>query len=263
MSTDTAADRTFVAAIQGYYRDPQPALAAQALARALEMMAATPPEGFGRFGPLIYLFGRIARESAAACAALTEVVAGYRGEDVPLVARIVDVDAPFPDALTMPIEDAIHVDLLWAEFFATGRRDAIPRIVQLLDGPDRVRAHVTAWLAERGWLAGGRRRAHAATLAAIGLEVDLPTRTIRTDGDLDLWAWRSAERGIKVFPVLGLPPSDIMPIAIKGSALWSLRLNARDHALVGEVCRIEAERPGGPGRRLSREPVGAVPPFQL
>ncbi|MBL8622765.1 MAG: hypothetical protein JNK64_15725 [Myxococcales bacterium] len=262
MSTDTA-DQDFVAAIQGYYRDPQPARAARACARALEMLASTPPEGFLRFGPLIYLFGRIARESEAARAALAEVVAGYRGQDVPLVTRIIEIDAPFPDALTMPIEDAVHVDLLWAEFFATGRRDPIARIVALLDGPDRVRAHVAAWLAERGWLAGGRRRTHAAALAALGLEVDLSTRTIRTDGDLDLWAWRTAERGIPVFAVLGLPSADVMPVAIKGSALWSLRLNARDHALVGEVCRAEAERSGGPGRRLLREPVGAVAPFQL
>lgn len=152
MSTDTAADQAFVAATQGYYRDPRPALAARACARALEMLASTPPEGFLRFGPLLYLFGRIARESDAARAALAEVVARYRGQDVPLVTRIIEVDAPFPDALTMPVDDAVHVDLLWAEFFATGRRDAIARIVALLDSPDRV--------ARRAGLAGRRPTSH-------------------------------------------------------------------------------------------------------
>lgn len=264
MSTDTDADRAFVAAIQGYYRDPRPAQAARALAVALDMMAVAPPEAFARFGTLIYLFGRIARESDAAHAALVDVVAGYRGPDAPLVARIVEVAAPFPDALTQPIEDPIHLDLLWAEFFATGRRDAVARIVSLLDGGDRVRAHVAAWLGERGWLAGGRRRAHAAALAELGLEVDLASRTIRTEGDLDLWAWRSAERRVPVFPVLGLPTADVLTLAIKGSALWSLRLNARDHAAVREVCRAEADRPGGAGRHLLREPVASdAAPFQL
>ena len=111
MSTDTDADRAFVAAIQGYYRDPRPAQAARALAVALDMMAVAPPEAFARFGTLIYLFGRIARESDAAHAALVDVVAGYRGPDAPLVARIIEVAAPFPDALTQPIEDPIHLDL--------------------------------------------------------------------------------------------------------------------------------------------------------
>ena len=101
-------------------------------------------------------------------------------------------------------------------------------------------------------------------IGALGLEVDLASRTIRTEGDLDLWAWRSAERRVPVFPVLGLPTADVLTLAIKGSALWSLRLNARDHAAVREVCRAEADRPGGAGRRLLREPVASdAAPFQL
>ena len=89
MSTDTDADRAFVAAIQGYYRDPRPAQAARALAVALDMMAVAPPEAFARFGTLIYLFGRIARESDAAHAALVDVVAGYRGPDAPISPALV------------------------------------------------------------------------------------------------------------------------------------------------------------------------------
>ncbi|MBK9034938.1 MAG: hypothetical protein IPL61_27360 [Myxococcales bacterium] len=265
MTTTTDVERAFAAVIHGYYRDPRPTQAALALTGTLALLASAPPEEFGRFGPLIYLFGRIAREADDARAALAEVVATYRGPDAPLVERIVEVDAPgFPDALTLPIEDPIHLDLLWAEFFATGRRDAVARLVGVLDGTDRVRAHVGAWLAERRWFAGGRRRAHAAALAAVGLDVDLTTRAIRTDGDLDLWAWRAAEQGVQVFPVLGLAPADLLALAFKGSALWSLRLNTRDHPLVAELCRAEAERPGGAGRRALREPVPAdATPFRL
>lgn len=268
MTTTTEAERAFAAVIRGYYRDPRPSEAALALTATLARLALTPPEAaeeFLRFGPLIYLFGRIAREADAARDALAEVVAAYRGPDAPLVARIIEVDAPgFPDALTLPIDDPTHLDLLWAEFFATGRPEAVLRLVRQLDGVDRVRAHVDAWLAERGWLTGRQRRDHAAALAALGLEVDLPSRTIRTEGELDLWAWRTAERGIPVFAVLGVSTAEAVAIALKGSALWSLRLNARDHAVVAELCQVEATRPGGAGRPLLRDAVpGDVAPFQL
>ncbi len=265
MSDHADARAAFAAAIRGYYRDPGPTQAALGLTAMLAGLASVPDEELVRFAGLIYLYGRIARESDAAHAAMAPVAASYRGQHQPLVERMLDVGNPgFPDALTLPVTEPPHLDMLWAEFLATGRVDAVMRLVGLLDGADRVRAHLEAWLAERRWFGGGQRRARAAALAAVGLDVDLDARVIRTEGDLDLRVWRAAERSVPVFPVLALPEAEVMGLALKGTALWSLRLNARDHAAVAAVCRIEAERPGGAGRRALAEPVPAeAAPFQL
>jgi len=52
-------------------------------------------------------------------------------------------------------------------------------------------------------------------------------------------------------------------LATKGAAVWSLRLNARDHERVAEIVAVEARRPGGPARLLTLEPVTAAAPFAL
>ena len=264
MPLDDDARRAFEAVTTGYYRDPQPAQAALALRVTCALLDVTPDEGLKRFATLVYLLGRIARTSAEAEAALAPIATAYRGPHAPVIARIVPDDGPFPDALTLTIDDPTHLDLLWAEFFATGARAPIDRLVGLLDGPDVVRAHLERWLAERSWFGGGQRRARATALAAVGLEVDLDARAIRRDGDLDLWAWRAAEARTQVFPPLDLPHADVMAVALKGTVLWSLRLNARDHAPVAEVCQAAVDAPGGEGRRRLRDPVPAdAPPFAL
>lgn len=264
VTDDDEARRAFDAVTTGYYRDPQPDQAAQALRVVCAMLDVAPDEQLKRFAPLIYLFGRIARLSDAGHAAIAPITAAYRGSHAPLIAIIGDRTAPFPDALTMPLVDPTHVDLQWAELFATGARAPLDRLVGVLDGPDRVRAHLERWLAEKRWFGGSKRRARADVLAALGLAIDLDARAIRHDGDLDLWAWRAAEARTPVFPALELEGDDLIALSLKGAALWSLRLNARDHALVAEVCRTAADAPGGPARRLLRDAVAAdAAPFAL
>lgn len=127
MTLDDDARRAFEAVTTGYYRDPQPAQAALALRVTCALLDVTPDEGLKRFATLVYLLGRIARTSASAEAALAPIATAYRGPHAPVIARIVPDDGPFPDALTLTIDDPTHLDLLWAEFFATGTRARWPR----------------------------------------------------------------------------------------------------------------------------------------
>jgi hypothetical protein len=48
-------------------------------------------------------------------------------------------------------------------------------------------------------------------------------------------------------------------LGAKGSALWSLRLNAGEHAVVAEACCGEANRPGGKARPKLAEPLEGRP----
>ncbi len=249
-----------------YYRDPDVARTTLALRHMLGMLASSPPEQIERFAPLVYLFGRIAQESAAAHAALAIEIAGYDGPDGALAQRIISArgDAAFPDALALPAVDPVGLDLLWAEFFVTGRPEPVVRIVGMLDREDRVRKHLERWLSERALFGGGRRRAYAEALRVLGIDLDVAARAIRTEGDLDCVCWAIAERKQPIFAHLTLAPDELTSVAIKASALWSLRLNATAHPVVGEVCRNEAERRGGPARLLLREhPATTGRPFAL
>jgi hypothetical protein len=256
----------FTEVTSGYYRSPDPRQAALAFRCLLDLFVEAGPENLERFGSLIFLFGRIAQVSGEAHAALGAVVDEHAGPLPPIARRIVDArgDATFPRVAELVVERPEHVDLLWAEFFVTGSVDVVARIASLLDDVDRVRRHLELWLGERSWFGGAKRRAKADALRALGLDVDLETRTIRSEGDLDCLSFSIAERKLPIFLHLELPPEDLTAASVKASALWSLRLNAMDHEIVATCCRAEAERPGGPARRLlGTVPVADRAPFAL
>jgi hypothetical protein len=110
-----------------------------------------------------------------------------------------------------------------------------------------------------------KRRETASVLGSAGLVVDLERKAIVSTGDLDCRCFSIAESRVPIFKLLPfeLPPRDLMMLATKGAAVWSLRLNARDHERVAEIVAIEAHRSGGPARLLAAEPLPAAPPFAL
>lgn len=238
----------------GFYRDPDPALAALALRQWLRMLADADNAQVARMMVLFYLFARVSQVSPAARAGFAPILAAYGGPHADIVRRLREAadDASFPSAIALPIELPESLDLLWAEFFVTGMPDAVLRVVSTLDWPDRIRPRLEAWLHERALFGGARRREAAAKLAAVGLEVDLERKTIVTPGDLDCLVFAIAERRIRIFELLpfGLTEEDMNALGIKASALWSLRLNARAHDIVAALCREEATRPGGAARAL-------------
>ncbi|HSD86884.1 MAG TPA: hypothetical protein VLB44_05195 [Kofleriaceae bacterium] len=218
----------FRAITAGYYRDPDDRKAALALGTMLAMLRASPKDELGRFSNLLYLFGRIAQRSELAHALFLPIVAAYDGPHVEL-ARVViaaRTTGKFPDAAAIPIEHPMHLDLQWAEFFATGNTAVIARLASVLDRPDRVRAYLSRWT-----LSAARAR----ELREAGIDVDLDARTIVTEGDLDVLAFAIAEKRIPIFRILELSEEELMAVALKGAVIWALRLNALHHPLVASV----------------------------
>jgi len=172
----------------------------------------------------------------------------------------------FPNALDVPIQGPEVLDMLWAEFFVTGRPEPVQRLFSTLDWDDRVRKRLGEWLRETSFFGGGKRRKAAATIAEHGLLVDLDAKKILTSGDLDCLTFSIAERKIPIFRLLPvqLTKDEVTALSIKASALWSLRLNAKTHEVVAEVCRVESAKPGGPARLLvGDEATRAARPFAL
>lgn len=264
--SDDQLPSAFIEVTSGYYRSPDPRQAALAFRCLLDLFVEAGPENLARFGSLIFLFSRISQVSEEAHAALGAVVDEHAGPLPPIARHIVEArgDATFPKLAELEVERPEHVDLLWAEFFVTGSPDVVVRIASLLDEPDLVRRHLERWLGERSWFGGAKRRAKADALRELGLDVDLETRAIRSEGDLDCLSFSIAERKLPIFQHLALSPQDLIALSVKAAALWSLRLNAVHHEIVAACCRAEAERPGGPARRLLRTVSAAdSKPFAL
>jgi len=250
--------QAFERVTSGYYRAPATADARQALELWLLILGRASAAQVPGMMVLMYLFGRVAQESAEVRAAFAPIIAGYAGPHRELAAGVL---RSLPDVLAIPVDRPEILDLLWAEFFATGRRSPLLRIVSALDARDVVRTKLEAWLAERSWVNGPKRNEIASALAQVGLVVDLAQCTVVTAGDLDVLCFSIADQQIKIFPMLpfDLTEPEILHIAMKGSALWSLRLNASTHALVAEVCRAEAAKPGGLARPRLAEPLDDKP----
>jgi hypothetical protein len=266
-ASDAGDEAAFERVTTGFYRDPDPHQAAAALRHWLRMVAASDDAQLARMMVLFYVFARIAQTSGAARAAFEPILSGYADAHAELARRLLEVgdDDRFPNAVDIPIQGPEGLDLLWAEFFVTGAAAPVERIFATLDGPDHIRPKLEAWVRESPLLGGGKRRTAAAELAAAGLVVDLERKIVVTAGDLDCVCFQIAERRIRIFELLplALEPADLASIGIKGSAIWSLRLNARTHETVAAVCRAESQRPGGAGRLLAADPSGDPPPFAL
>ncbi len=281
MDASVSSDReAFRVVTTGYYRNPDAQLAGGALRHWLRTLAADraragEPDGvasdegqMARRMVRFYVFARISQVSEAARDEFEPILRAFEGPHAELVQRLLQVarDPTFPNAVQAPIKDCGFLDLLWGEFFVTGRAEPIERIFSTLDWDDLVRRRLDAWLRERSLFGGSKRRAAASTLASAGVVVDLERKVIVSTDDLDCLCFSIAEQRVPIFKMLpfDLTPDEVNALATKASALWSLRLNARDHEKVAEVCRIEAQRPGGPARLRATEAAGDdAPPFAL
>lgn len=239
----------------GYYREPDVELATGALRHWLTLLATVDEARVGGMIVVMYVFARISQRSEAARDAFAPIVRAYQGPHAAVAHRL--LDPALPDVLHLPLERPENLDLLWAEFFVTGEAAPVERIFTALDARDGVRARLTSWLGETSLFGKAKRRETATALAAVGLVVDLERKTIVTTGDLDCLCFAIAERRVPIFKMLPfeLPAPELAQLATKASALWSLRLNARDHERVAEIVAACAQRPGGPARRLAAEPL--------
>jgi len=245
----------FDAVTTGYYRNPDVELATGALRHWLHLVASADESQLAGLMVVFYVFARISQVSEGARNAFEPILRAYDGLHSEIARRLLEVAAEpaFPNAIQIPIERPENLDLLWGEFFVTGQAEPIERIFTTLDREDRVRQRLQHWLQQTSLFGGSKRRAAASTLASAGVVVDLERKAIVSTGDLDCMCFSIAEQRVPIFKMLPfeLTHVEVMTLATKGAALWSLRLNARDHEKVAEVCRIESRRPGGPARLLA------------
>jgi hypothetical protein len=99
----------------------------------------------------------------------------------------------------------------------------------------------------------------------VGLALDLEAKQIITDGDLDCLCVSLARQKLPIFIHLpfSLKDDDLLAVLVKGAALWSLCLNARDHELVRAICQQECNSLGGSARLRLAESAGAERPFSF
>jgi hypothetical protein len=147
-----------------------------------------------------------------------------------------------------------EMDLLWVEFFVTGSTKPVLRLVRILDEPDLARARLTQWLKETGTGFFGKRKLarFLPVFARCMIPVVVEARAIDGPLDVDLSIALAARAGRLKFAELPIPlsQSELVRIAAKSAAVWSLNANAVTHQPVKEVCAVEATRPGGAARVL-------------
>lgn len=166
-----------------------------------------------------------------------------------------------------PARTAEDLDARWSEFFATGEPAPLREIVAVLAWKDWLREHVEGLLRERTWtdlLFGARRRAQLIErLGALDVRVDVERATVRNATDLDGAILRpdlsvDGERVATLQQALPRPLTapELMTIAVKTSALWSLASNAAAHPMVVDAC-LEALAGADARVRLSLQAVVA------
>ena len=177
------------------------------------------------------------------------------------IFRVLDSNFPlFQNALLRPIRDGLDLDLLWMEFLVTGNRDAVVRIIEVLEWPDLLRGRLQQWLVfttMRGPLSWRERRRVLALRDAAGLSIDLDQGKITTPEDLDCRCFlqgvqtnpERAKRLRKLLP-FSLSEEELLHWGVKGTAKWSLWSNAAQHLAVMEVC-VEETRSTSLRARLS------------
>ena len=228
--------------LQSFYRTPDPAGALRAFEAWLESTDPTVVE--------LHAYTRMAAASAAVRTGI-EALHGRKPAVVDAVLKGFDAPA-FPRVGSGPPSPE-EMDLLWVEFLVTGALEPVLRIVRVLDEPDLTRSRLTHWLATTTGFFGKRERArYLPILARCMIPVLVETSSIDGPLDVDLSIALAARAGRLQFAELPIPlsPSELVRIAAKSAAVWSLKASAEVHRPVRDLCASEATKPGGAARVL-------------
>jgi hypothetical protein len=153
--------------------------------------------------------------------------------------------------LDREIKDGSDLDFLWAEFMITGNEKAIQKIIAVLDWQDRFRNKLSDYL-KRPIAIPEKEETTDILDKDYNLKCSLSTQEIGSSEDLDIFISSQLqsqedriERFRKVRKALNLTEEDILYMAIKGSASWSLNSNAEQHKKVFEICDAEIAKHTG------------------
>ncbi|MDP2940644.1 MAG: hypothetical protein Q8N85_00085 [Candidatus Omnitrophota bacterium] len=141
------------------------------------------------------------------------------------------------------------LNFLWMEFFLTGQKEPISRIIDVMNWEDVLRVKVNLWLKQRR---GKKEKEKFVELLRsdlrIGLDLDKQDFGFSTDldcvyGTTEL-ALRAQDKNMISYgeasgKKLGLNAEDKLYMATKGTAMWALYSNSKQHPRVLQYCREE------------------------
>ena len=153
--------------------------------------------------------------------------------------------------LTREIRDGADLDILWAEFFVTGNKEPILKIIDTLGWPDRFKSRLLDWSVKKH--SNNEKRVLDRLLnQETRMNVDLDRMNIKDMTDLDCLfsaqlQFRQPDKKRresikKLRNILNITDEDILYMVVKGAALWSLQSNAQQHPKVLEYCKQEFEK---------------------
>lgn len=217
----------------GFYRDPDPRMAADALQHFLTGPHRDLEHVLFMFAQAARLFERVRFEFDCLSARDSSIA-----DDVVKILRL-SAEPGFPDFLAQPIVAPVVLDHLWGEFFLTGAEAPVQRIASALQWEDKVLRALTAWFGERTLLpwSHSAKAAKVSSLSRRGISFDTELPQLGNLFDLDLAVWKLMSAGFKVraeLPV-AVPDSLIVHLSIKGAACWSLQSNALSHSIVRTI----------------------------
>jgi hypothetical protein len=154
--------------------------------------------------------------------------------------------------LRAPIDGPEVLDRFWGEFSDTGNEAAVLRIVSVLDWDDLVRSRLQSWLATirpETW-ATPPYEDYQQLLIRCCFPINYDHRSIDGPVDLDLHVALLARSHKLKFADLPVPLSreEVVRLATKSAALWSLLSMAKQHNAVARLCERESKKPGGAAR---------------
>jgi hypothetical protein len=156
------------------------------------------------------------------------------------------------DIFRAEISSGDDLDLLWTEFVVTGGREAVLRIIDVLEWTDKVREKLREWMKSKPTkqiLADFRRKRLVNKLSKMGIYFDDSKADILSTQDLDCFIGMDGcnvsqdkfERFKTLLP-FRFSQEDLNHIFVKYSAKWSLGSNAAQHPIVLDTIKSEASK---------------------
>ena len=210
---------------------------------------------------IMMMFVRIAEVYDEVHKHLQSKVADSDGAEQSALQLILDPPEGIRQAEYLPdeIQSPGEMDMCWSEFLVTGSTDPIEKVVAVLDRDDLSRKFVDSMLSSTDpptlELSDDERNELARYGIALG-QKDGPWQ-IMSPGDIDILIWFGLKDKNPVFTRIAkeMPEADLVHLANKGAALWSLKANANQHGTIRLFCEAQAKIEGGIGRQLI-DPAG-------
>jgi hypothetical protein len=205
---------------------------------------------------IMMMFVRIAEVYPQIRDYLTTRVPTANDEEQLALSLILDPPEGIRDAEYLPdqIQSPGEMDLCWGEFLVTGSIEPIEKVMAVLDREDLARGVIDALLSPAESPQLTLDDAEREELAAVGIALGFADQQwrIASPGDIDILLWFGLKDQIAACSRIAASMSQeqLVHLANKGAALWSLRANAEQHGKIRLYCEEQATVDGGIGRQL-------------